>query len=244
MSEHTIPLLGLSAQGKPCNWAPWLPWKAGWQLRSASFSLPPPGSTEWAPHSPSQIGCEDLLISMRRMFPCQIRAWDSRHFLLFFNARLPNFQKTVKPVSGTINVDNYSHQNDLSNVFLDLGLGTAFFLFFFLVFIRVCLLDNVVLIPAVQQSESAMLIHIFLLFFLDFLPIWVTTEHWVEFPGLYSRVSLVIYFIHSINSVYSQSQSPRSSYHLEQMYGHGKGKRRSRDGFWAVLSSFFPREWE
>ena len=37
---------------------------------------------------------------------------------------------------------------------------------------------------------------------LDFLPIQVTTEHWVEFPVLYSRFSLVIYFIHSINSVY------------------------------------------
>ena len=33
--------------------------------------------------------------------------------------------------------------------------------------------------------------------FLDFLPILVTTEHWVEFPVLYSRFSLVIYFIHS-----------------------------------------------
>ena len=32
---------------------------------------------------------------------------------------------------------------------------------------------------------------------LDFLPIWVTTEHWVEFPVLYSLFSLVIYFIHS-----------------------------------------------
>ena len=38
--------------------------------------------------------------------------------------------------------------------------------------------------------------------FLDFLPIEVTTEHWVEFPGLYSRSYLVIYFIHSIHSVY------------------------------------------
>ena len=37
-------------------------------------------------------------------------------------------------------------------------------------------------------------------FFLDFLPIWVTTEHWVEFPVLHRRFSLVIYFIHS--SVY------------------------------------------
>ena len=34
--------------------------------------------------------------------------------------------------------------------------------------------------------------------FLDFLPIWVTTEYWIEFPELYSRFSLVIYFIHRI----------------------------------------------
>ena len=38
--------------------------------------------------------------------------------------------------------------------------------------------------------------------FLDFLPIQVTTEHWVEYPELYSRFSLVMYFIHSINSVH------------------------------------------
>ena len=31
--------------------------------------------------------------------------------------------------------------------------------------------------------------------FLDLLPIQVTIEHWVEFPVLYSRFSLVIYFI-------------------------------------------------
>ena len=36
---------------------------------------------------------------------------------------------------------------------------------------------------------------------LYFLPIQVTTEHRVEFPVLYSRFSVVIYFIHSINSV-------------------------------------------
>ena len=36
--------------------------------------------------------------------------------------------------------------------------------------------------------------------FLDFLPIWVTTEHLVEFPVLHSMFSLDIYFIHS--SVY------------------------------------------
>ena len=34
--------------------------------------------------------------------------------------------------------------------------------------------------------------------FMDFLPIWVTTEHLVEFPELYSR--FLLYFIHSIKS--------------------------------------------
>ena len=34
-------------------------------------------------------------------------------------------------------------------------------------------------------------------FFLDSFPIQVTTEHWVEFPGLYSRFLLIIYFIYS-----------------------------------------------
>ena len=33
--------------------------------------------------------------------------------------------------------------------------------------------------------------------FLDFLPIQVTTEHRVEFPVLYNRFSLVLYFKHS-----------------------------------------------
>ena len=35
---------------------------------------------------------------------------------------------------------------------------------------------------------------------LDYLPIWVTTEHWVEFPVLYSSFWVVICFI--LNSVY------------------------------------------
>ena len=44
---------------------------------------------------------------------------------------------------------------------------------------------------------------------LDFLPIWVTTEHWGEFPLLYSRFSLVIYFIYSINRVYMSIPVPQ-----------------------------------
>ena len=36
----------------------------------------------------------------------------------------------------------------------------------------------------------------------DFLPIEVTTEHWVEVPEVYNRLSLVICLIQSVRSVY------------------------------------------
>ena len=54
------------------------------------------------------------------------------------------------------------------------------------------------LVSAAQQSESAVCIHISPL--LDFLPIKVTTEHRGELSVLYTRFSLVTYFIPS--SVY------------------------------------------
>ena len=54
------------------------------------------------------------------------------------------------------------------------------------------------LVSGVQQSES--IIHISPLF-LDFLPIWVITEHWVEFHVLCSRFSSVINFMW-ISSMY------------------------------------------
>ena len=41
---------------------------------------------------------------------------------------------------------------------------------------------------------------------LDFLPLWVTTEHWVELPVLYSRFSLVIYFS-TVSVVYTSVPS-------------------------------------
>ena len=45
-------------------------------------------------------------------------------------------------------------------------------------------------------SSSQSYIYTYIPFLLNFLPIWVTTV-WIEFPMLYSRFSLVIYFIHS-----------------------------------------------
>ena len=54
------------------------------------------------------------------------------------------------------------------------------------------------LVSAVQQSESAICFYISPLFWNSF-PFRSTLPHWVEFPVLYSRFSLVICFIHSIN---------------------------------------------
>ena len=77
-------------------------------------------------------------------------------------------------------------------------------------FFGVQLLYNVVLFAAVPQSESTICIYIYIPSSLDFLPIQVTKEHWVEFPVLYSRFSFVIYFIHS-NIYVSFPGSPNSS---------------------------------
>ena len=90
-------------------------------------------------------------------------------------------------------------------------------------------LYNVVLVFTVQQSESAIHMHISPVS--DFLLVQVITEHRGEFPELYSRYLLAIYFIHSINSVYTCihtcvrvyiSQSPHSSHpHLSsQVFSH------------------------
>ena len=60
--------------------------------------------------------------------------------------------------------------------------------------------------PLVQQSESSIRIPLYCIHIYiereNFLPILITTDHWIEFHELSSRFSLVIYFIHSISSVY------------------------------------------
>ena len=65
--------------------------------------------------------------------------------------------------------------------------------FFFLIGVQ--LLYSVVLVSAVQQSKSAMRIHISPLPWISF-PFRSTQG--MEFPGLYSRSLLLIYFIHKI----------------------------------------------
>ena len=51
--------------------------------------------------------------------------------------------------------------------------------------------------------------------FLDFLLVQVTTEHWIEFPLLYSRFSLVIYFIHSRVYIGEGNGNPLQYFRLE-----------------------------
>ena len=75
-----------------------------------------------------------------------------------------------------------------------------YYLFFKLIFIGGQLLYNVVLFSAYNKWNQ--LYAYTIPSFLDFLPIQVTTEHGIEFPELCRRFSLVICFIHSINSVY------------------------------------------
>ena len=72
------------------------------------------------------------------------------------------------------------------------------------------------LVSTVQQNESAICVCIYICIcmcvciyiymyipsFFNFLSIQITTDHWVQFPVLHSRFSLVIYFIHSVNTVY------------------------------------------
>ena len=60
------------------------------------------------------------------------------------------------------------------------------------------MISHVVFVSAARQNESAIHIHISTL--LDSFSIKVIMDHLVEFPVLYSRSLLVIYFIY--NSVY------------------------------------------
>ena len=60
-------------------------------------------------------------------------------------------------------------------------------------FIGVQLIYKVVLVSAIQKSESA--IHIHMSTLLDSIPIQVSTKHRIEFPVLYSRFLLIIFYI-------------------------------------------------
>ena len=60
------------------------------------------------------------------------------------------------------------------------------------------------------SQVNQLYVHMQSLFFLDFVPIQVTKDHSVVFPVLYSRFSLVIYFILNTCIYIYQSQSPFS----------------------------------
>ena len=69
-------------------------------------------------------------------------------------------------------------------------------LFLKLIFFGVWLLYNVGLISTVQQNESALCVCVCVIpSFLHFFPIYIITKHWVGFPELCNRFSLILYIV-------------------------------------------------
>ena len=97
---------------------------------------------------------------------------------------------------------NFEHENvhESAARICEYSLVLNFFLK--LIFIKVYLLYNVVLVSTVQQNESIIYIHI-ISFHWDFLPNQVTRVHLIEFLVLYSMFSWVICSKHSINSIHA-----------------------------------------
>ena len=54
------------------------------------------------------------------------------------------------------------------------------------------------LLPSIFLQSLYIDVQGFFFFFSKFFPILVTTEYWVEFPGLYSRFLLIIYFMYAV----------------------------------------------
>ena len=123
--------------------------------------------------------------------------------------------------------------------YINFPITQCFLNFFFLIGVQ--LLYNVVLVSAVQQSESAICIHIS-------PPSWtslpphtppipptqVKTEHGAELPALYSRLPLAICFTHG--SVYMSIPIP-------QFIPHHLPHRRSTRPFSTSVSLFLPCKW-
>ena len=123
-------------------------------------------------------------------------------------------------------------------------------------YIGVSLINNIVLVLGVQQSDSVIHIQVSILFQI-FFPFRFITEYWAEFPVLYNRSLLVIYFKYSstfaatwmdleiiiLNEV---SQAEKDKYHMislicrilkndtnELIYGYQRGyKGRDKLGVW------------
>ena len=114
-----------------------------------------------------------------------VQVWICLYFLLpASSVCFLFFFQTIEFQSALKRHDLSSHEKTLSNLFYS-----------FSIFIGVQLIYNVVLVSAVQQSESVIHIHVSTL--LDCFPIQAITEYRDEFPVLYSRSLLVIYFIDS-----------------------------------------------
>ena len=95
------------------------------------------------------------------------------------------------------------------------------------------LLYNAVLVSSVYLRWISYM-YTYIPSFLDFFPIQVTTEHWIEFPVLYSRFPLVIYFIYSTKTLAPWKKSydqPRQHIKKQRHYFADKGSSSQSNGF-------------
>ena len=59
------------------------------------------------------------------------------------------------------------------------------------------LIDRFLITEQSGKAQNQLYTYIYPLFFLDSFPIYVITEYWIEFPVLYSKCLLVVYFIYT-----------------------------------------------
>ena len=132
-----------------------------------------------------------------------------------------------QPSCPTVQLANCQHDYEVKGNFLKL------------IFIGVKLTYNVVLVFVVQQSELVTHTSIHHPSFIkDSYPTWVITEYWEEFPVVYSRSLLVIYFIYT-NGLLSVSCSVSSNYfrpHGTVAHQAPLSMEFSRQEYWSGLS--------
>ena len=136
------------------------------EVKASACSVGDPGSIPGSGRSPGEGNGNPLQYSCLEN-PMDGGAWQATVYgVAKSRTRLSNFTHSLNIVS------KKGNQVDFWLLFFLCGGG----LVWFLIFIKIQLLYNVVLASTVQQSESAIQIHTTTLF-LDFLPIQVTTEH-------------------------------------------------------------------
>ena len=93
---------------------------------------------------------------------------------------------------------------------------------FYLFFIEVWLIYNVMLVSGIQQSDSCVCVCIYP--FSDSFPLYGITKYWVQFLVLYSRYMLVLYFIYEKSESIWRFQTPWTVPHQAPLSWNSSGK--------------------